>query len=447
MGKAATFYSWMTAALGPVVMLHLRGRKIRGLELAKHGPERCGHPSFERPKGPLLWFHAVSVGEGMEALPVIKKCLQTRPHVNILMTTSTDTAFLLLQQTLPKGVICQFAPVDTPFAVERFLSFWEPQAAIFMESELWPNLILKSSRKGIRLALLNARISPKSLWRWSLSPAKELASEIVSKFSLIMPVNNKEALRYQQLGALPHQIHFGGNLKYASGAMDFPSINGPVYHELQRQLQGRRVWLAASTHHGEEEVMVSIHKKLQSTFPNLLTIIVPRHPHRGHSIKSFIKYHYNWEAPRRSQNEPLTMQTEIYIADTLGELAMFYHLVSFVFVGGSLFENLQGHNVAEPASAGCAVVTGRYVGHFQEMIAEMRRHSPLSIEQVAGESELLELVRWLFENGRSLRQRQEAALTAANSAAASVVNRVYRWLNIFVLRPTFGTNLVQSGGA
>ncbi|CAM6116355.1 unnamed protein product [Calypogeia fissa] len=444
MGNAATFYSWLSAALGPVTMVHPRRRRLRGLELGKHEAERYGHPSFDRPKGTLLWFHAVSAGEGMEALPVIKRCLKTRPNVHILMTTSTVTAFSLLQQTLPRGVICQLAPVDTPSAVQKFLSLWEPQVAVFMESELWPNLIFESSKKGIRLVLLNARISPRSHWRWSLSI--DLASEIVSKFSLIMPVNNKEAIQYQDLGALPHQIQFAGNLKYASGAMDFGCINGPIYHELRRQLLGRRFWLAASTHPGEEEVVVSIHKKLQGTFPNLLTIIVPRHPHRGQSIKSFIKYDYNWDAPRRSQNEALTMKTEIYIADTLGELAMFYHLVSLVFVGGSLFENLHGHNIAEPASAGCAVVTGRYVGTFQEMITEMQRHSPLSIEQVAGESDLYEFLRRLFDNGRSLNLRREAALTAASSAAANVINLVYRWLDIIVLRPAFGCNCLQSEG-
>ncbi|KAG6547626.1 hypothetical protein Mapa_011075 [Marchantia paleacea] len=438
MGTTASLYSWLTAGMAPFIMLHYQGRRILGLEFLKHGQERRGYPSALKPGGPLIWFHAVSVGEAMEALPMIRKCLEARPLLNILMSTSTVSAFSVLQKILPQRVICQFAPIDTPAAVDKFLTYWQPRAAIFMESELWPNLILATSIRGIPLALLNAKMSPASHRRWSLSPVKGLVKDMITRFTLIAPVNNKESIRYQNLGALPHQIHYGGNLKYASGAMDFSVVDGPVYQGLRKQMLGRRAWLAASTHKGEEKVIVSVHKRLKRLFPNLLTIIAPRHPDRGTEIKNNTRDALVWEVARRSINEPLTIRTEVYIADTLGELAIFYHLVTVAFVGGSLFQGLNGHNIAEPASVGCAVITGYNVGHFQDMIAEMLMHSPLAVEQVSGEDELYECMRRLLENGRSLAVRREAALAASNAARANVVNRNYRLLNVHVLNQALG---------
>ncbi|KAL2651532.1 hypothetical protein R1flu_019660 [Riccia fluitans] len=446
MGNAACLYFWLTTAMSPIISLYLNLLKPRHLKVEevsheelpqtyelktlKLGNERLGFSRLPRPEGPLIWFHGVSLGEAMEALPMIKKCLEDRLSVNILMTTVTVSAFSVLLRSLPEGVICQFAPVDTPAAVDRFLTYWHPSVAIFMESELWPNLILATSSRRIPLALLNAKMSVVSYRRWSLEPVKGLAKEIISKFDLITPVNNMEAVRYQNLGARPHQVHFGGNLKYTSGAMDFSVVDGPVYHGLGKQMHGRqKIWLAASIHPGEEKVVVLVHQRLKVLFPDVLTVIVPRHPERGADIK-----HDTLEAmarrlgrsttelgcqvSRRSLNEPLTVSTEVYIADTLGELAIFYHLVDVAFVGGSLIEGLNGHNVAEPASAGCAVITGIYVGHFQDMIAQMQTYSPLSVEQVSGEDELFDCVRKLFEDSRCRAERREAALAASNAAAA-----------------------------
>ncbi|KAH9321822.1 hypothetical protein KI387_016461, partial [Taxus chinensis] len=192
--------------------------------------------------------------------------------------------FSVLQEKLPKGVICQFAPVDTPPAVDAFLRHWHPDAAIFMESELWPNLLLAASRSGMVLALLNARMSIKSFRRWSTVPARPLIATMLSRFSLIAPQNTNEAVHFQLLGAAPSVINFSGNLKYASGTVNKSIDINLAMEELAVELSDREVWMASSTHKGEENVMSWIHKQLKMTHPSVLTIIVPRHPQRGHEI-------------------------------------------------------------------------------------------------------------------------------------------------------------------
>jgi len=372
----------------------------------------------------------------MAAIPVIRRCIQARPIVNILMTTSTVTAHSLLEKCLPPGVLLQFAPVDTPLAVERFLSHWHPQAAIFMESELWPNLLLASALKGMPLALLNARMSAKSFERWSLPPARSLVAAMLLQFSLITPLSTKEAVRFQILGASPLVIHFAGNLKYACGAGDANKKFG-LSLELKNALVGRQIWLAASTHVEEEEAIIRIHQNLSNWLPSLLTIIAPRHPARGHSIRTQLQQQ-GFDVAQRSQGDPVLTSTDVYIADTLGELKEFYSLAPVAFVGGSLVKGLSGHNLAEAAAAGCVVLTGHYIGHFQEMLLELQKIAPLSVQQVDGEQELLHVLHNLLGKGASLRPRRDAAQFAFAAAADGVVLRVWNVLNSVILDQTFG---------
>ncbi|KAH9566084.1 hypothetical protein CY35_04G111700 [Sphagnum magellanicum] len=331
-GWGALLYA---CCISPLFYLRLLSRRATGREQYLTWSVRCGYPSLSRPSGPLLWFHAVSIGEGMAAIPVICRCIQARPIVNILMTTSTVTAHSLLEKCLPPGVLLQFAPVDTPLAVERFLSHWHPQAAVFMESELWPNLLLASALKG----------------------------------------STKEAVRFQILGASPFVIHFAGNLKYACGAGDANKKFG-LSLELKNALVGRQIWLAASTHVEEEEAIIRIHQNLSSWLPSLLTIIAPRHPARGHSIRTQLQQQ-GFHVAQRSQGDPVLTSTDVYIADTLGELKEFYSLAPVAFVGGSLVEGLSGHNLAEAAAAGCVVLTGHCTCAWLLLLFKLPPVSPL----------------------------------------------------------------------
>ncbi|CAN6452318.1 unnamed protein product [Victoria cruziana] len=307
-------YRAVTYALTPLIFLHVSVRRLRGLEHPTRWTERFGYPSSLRPDGPLLWFHAVSLGEGMAALPVIRHCVHHHPHLNILMTTTTTSAFNVIKDRLPEGVIYQYAPLDIPMAVEAFLDYWNPDAAFFIESELWPNLILSTSRRKVSLALLNARMSIKSFKLWSLLVVKPLISSILSRFSLISPLSTNEAIHFQLLGASPFIINFAGDLKY--GGPNIPEQNVNM-ENLHSSLASRKVWMASSIHKGEEAVILWIHKELAKTYSSLLTIVVPRHPQQGQQITQALQRE-GMNAALRSQSKVVLPSANFYVVDTLG---------------------------------------------------------------------------------------------------------------------------------
>nr|POF09427.1 putative 3-deoxy-d-manno-octulosonic acid transferase, mitochondrial [Quercus suber] len=253
-GKLAyRIYRAVSYGAEPVVNLHLRWRRLRGREHSLRWTERLGLPSLSRPTGPLLWFHAVSLGEGITAIPIIKECMKQRPDVNVLMTTTTVSAFEVISKRLPSGVIYQFAPLDTPSAVGAFLDYWKPNAIILIESELWPNLIMGASENGIVLALLNARMSSKSFKKFSGPLLLPLISLMLSKFSLIVPLSTMQAIHFQLLQASPYIIKFSGDLKYAVEEFDASEGELRSIQDLKLQLAHRQVWMASSIHRGEEE--------------------------------------------------------------------------------------------------------------------------------------------------------------------------------------------------
>ncbi|GBG67746.1 hypothetical protein CBR_g874 [Chara braunii] len=358
-------YKLLSTAATPLALANLLVRKTRGREHDQLWRQRVGEGYSARPRGCLLWFHAVSLGESAAATVVIRRCLEERPSVSILLTVGTLTAYNRLKDVLPANVTCQFVPLDTPSAVSRFLSYWQPQAGIFMESELWPTLVLTASEQQIPMALLNARMSERSFHRWSLPLARSLAAEMLSSFSLIVPLNNQEALRFQLLGARPDTIQFGGDLKYATSSASRSLESEAAIAELRPQLESRSAkWLAASTHPGEEEAIGRVHLQLRKNVPDLLTVITPRHPERRAEILKVLSSQ-GLSVAIRSEGQKIDMGTDVYLADTVGELTGLYSLCPIVFVGGSLLPGLAGHNFAEAAAAGCAVLTGMfYFLHF-----------------------------------------------------------------------------------
>ncbi|XP_077235888.1 KDO transferase A isoform X2 [Tasmannia lanceolata] len=366
-------YRAVTTALSPFLFLHLQWRRFQGLEHPLRWKERLGRPSSPRPDGLLLWFHAVSLGEGMAVIPVIKRCAQQNPNFTILMTSTTTSAFEVIKDRLPNNVIYQFAPIDTPAAVDAFLGFWHPTAIFLMESELWPNLILSASGNGIAVALLNARVSAKSFRLWSGPVALPLVSLMLSKFSLISPLSTVEAIRFQLLQAPPFIINFAGDLKYAVGNVDVPEKENTNMEDLQMQLTHRPFWMASSLHKGEEE----------------------------------------------------------------GELRGLYRLTAITVIGGSFLPGLAGHNISEAAAAGCAVLTGPHVGHFSHMVLEMQQSNALSILQVSGKLELAEALNELLGNPEVLEARRRAAKQAFLALSSGVVENVWNLVNTHVLKQAF----------
>lgn len=438
-------YRWASTGLTPLVHnVLLPWRRFRGLEHHVRWKERLGYPTTSDlrcsrlpPDHLLLWFHAVSLGEGLAAVPLVTHCLLQQKHkeqpFTILMTTTTVSAFDVLDAQLPQSVIHQFAPVDTPSAVSRFLNYWNPTVIFLLESELWPNLILAASARGIAVALLNARMSEKSFQLWSLPIARPLISLMLSKLSLIVTVSTTEAVRFQLLQASPFIIKFSGNLKYA---IDFevPEVENRRIKDLKLQFAERQVWMASSIHHGEEEVMLWIHNQLAKIYANLLTVIVPRHPHLGKKIaKAMYKIGAGSEVILRSKSPNIFPSTKIYIVDTLGELKYLYKITPIAVIGGSFLPNLAGHNISEAAASGCALLTGPYVGHFGHMISEMLQLEPMSVRQVSSKVELLESIMELLSNPDSLEDRRAAAKRAFEAISGGVVENVWDLICPYIL--------------
>ncbi|XP_021986084.1 probable 3-deoxy-D-manno-octulosonic acid transferase, mitochondrial isoform X2 [Helianthus annuus] len=419
-------YKALTYGLSPLIHLHLRWRKFRGLEHPIRWPERLGRPSHRRPPGSLIWFHAVSLGEGMCVVPVIKRCVEQRPDLTVLMTTTTASAFEVLKPLLPCNVIYQFAPVDTPVAVNAFLEYWKPYALVLVENELWPNLVLGASANGVMLALINARMSIKSFNNWSRPVARLLASLMLSKFSLILPLSNIQAIHFQLLQASPLIINFSGDLKLGIEEL----VNMTNMEDLKENIAGRCVWMASSIHRGEEEVMLGVHRALMQKHPNILAIIVPRHPHFGR--EDLQKKGVN--VALRSHGDSITSETSIYMVDTLGELKQFYRLTPIAVIGGSFLPGFTGHNISEAAAAGCAVLTGQHVGHFSNMVVAMQRLNTSSIMQVSGGLELEENLDKLLSSPEILEERRLAAKRAFHGLSNGVVENVWTLLQIHIFR-------------
>ena len=338
-------WRWLGIAATPFAPLLLRQRAARGKEDPLRMPERLGQAGVARPQGRLIWIHGASVGESLAALPLIERLVAEGTPV--LVTSGTVTSAGMMQAKLPKGAIHQYVPLDTPQATARFLDHWQPAMGLFVESDLWPNLLLEARQRGIKLALINARISEKSAAGWRRAP--KVAEALLGAFDVILAQDEDFALRFQALGA--RNVAVTGSLKADAPPL---SCDEGALHAMQQAIAARPLLLAAQTHPGEDETVLPAHDMLRARFPDLLTIIVPRHVERGADIVMLCG---SRKAARRALGEALTPQTAIYVADTMNELGLFYRLARFCFLGGTLVP-MHGHNPLEPAALHCAVLAG-----------------------------------------------------------------------------------------
>ncbi|MEP0069755.1 3-deoxy-D-manno-octulosonic acid transferase [Pyruvatibacter sp.] len=351
-------YLGLTRLLAPLIPAYLRRRMKRGKEDPVRMGERLGTPGLARPAGHLVWLHAASVGESLSILTLIDRILAARPDLTLLVTSGTVTSAQLLGKRLPERALHQFVPVDTPNAVSGFLDHWRPDAAVLVESELWPNLITITRDRNIPMALINARMSASSErgWSWWSNAART----ITGSFDLVLAQDETAAARLQRLGATGTKAV--GNLKV--DAAPPPAPDG-LMGDLTRFLAGRAAWVAASTHSGEERIIADTHQLLKKAVPGLLTVIVPRHPERGAEIARMLR-DMNLDVAQRSTGDRVTGRTDIYLADTLGELGGFFRILTIVFMGGSLVR-VGGHNPIEPALLGAAILTGPHVHNFEDI--------------------------------------------------------------------------------
>ena len=338
----------------------LRSRLLMGKEDPERLEERLGISLAERPTGNLIWFHAASVGESLSLVELIKRISSSQPDYNFLITTGTITSAKLILSRLPSNAVHQYIPVDTPRAVEKFLDRWRPSLAIWTESEFWPNLISFTSARDIPMILINARISEKSYRRWRFF--KKSLKNLIEKFNYSLIQDEKTVKYFSKIGISSNNFELTGTLKEGSAALPHSEIEQV---EISKQILNRPVWLAASTHEGEEKLIAAAHRHASKASQGLLLIIVPRHPERGLEIASILAKE-NFKICLRSKKDKISSDTQIYIADTLGELGLWYRVAPVSFVGGS-FVPIGGHNPFEPAALGSAILHGPYVENFKEI--------------------------------------------------------------------------------
>lgn len=357
-------YRFVSHCVTPMGAILVAWRTFLGKEEKKRTQERFGKATITRPEGKLIWIHGASVGESLSALPLINMLTKERGDVTILMTCVTVSAANILKKRLPSKVIHQYSCYDIPLYVERFINHWRPDCVLWLESELWLNQLEALHRRGTPLLLLNGRLSKRSFKRWQL--AKKTIMRVLSYFDVIIAQSEGEAQRFAQLsgrGKIPV-----ANLKFAPTPFE---ISAQKIKNFMAQINDNPCWLAASTHEGEEDIVINVHKNLRKKIPNLLTILAPRHAVRGDAIAHLLrKSHVRFA--RRAHNESIG-DKEFYLADSMGELALFYEVVPVAFIGGSLVRR-GGHNPLEGARAHCALLLGTYMDNFRALTDDFIKH-------------------------------------------------------------------------
>ncbi len=357
-------YRALTAVASPFLPAMLRGRAAKGKEDATRMAERLGRASVARPAGPLVWLHGASVGEGLSLLPLVNRLLARPDPPTVLVTTGTVTSAALLGARLPPGAIHQFAPLDTPGASRRFFDHWRPDVAAFAESEIWPGLLIDARRRGVRTALISARLSQASLKGWTRSSA--VARTIFSGFDLVLAQDDAVAAGLVALGA---RNDGRLNLKLAGEALP---VDAAALATAKAGAGGRPLLLAASTHPGEDEIVLDAFAQVASAGPGVL-VIVPRHPERGPAVATLARARGH-AASLRSAGEPLRRDVQVHVADTLGELGVWYALAAengAAVVCGSLLPGPGGHNPLEPARQRCPIIRGPHVQNWSDVYARL----------------------------------------------------------------------------
>jgi 3-deoxy-D-manno-octulosonic-acid transferase len=360
----AALWALLASLLAPVLPFYLRRRVAKGKEIAERLAERQGHGAA-RPPGRLIWCHAASNGETLSLLPLLEALAKQDPALSFLVTTGTVTSARLLEQRLSPELAPRtqhrFLPLDVPRWVARFLAGWRPDLAVIVESELWPNMLAAAGRQRVPLALINARMSARSAQSWGW--ATGFARALLGRFALILAQTEADASRFSALAG--REVPCWGNLKYAAPPLP---ADAPELARLKAAWAGRPVWLAASTHPGEDEIILATHRLLAPDHPGLLTVIVPRHPPRGPDIEALAG---DLPVALRGAGQEAGAGVAVYVADTLGELGLFYRLARVALIGGSLVPH-GGQNPLEAARLGCPIITGPHHFNFGEIITRLR---------------------------------------------------------------------------
>ena len=374
--------------------------------------ERRGEASRPRPEGKLIWFHAASVGESLALLELIRRITEEREDLSVLVTTGTVTSAGIMEERLPERAFHQYVPLDAHRFVTRFLDHWRPDLAIWCESELWPALITETSARGVPMMIVNARMSKASHDRWRF--LKGMAASLLRRFDHAMVQDEITAMYLRRLGLPASRMEVTGTLKEGAAALP---CNDEERREMTEHLAGRPVWLAASTHEGEERVVLDAHDLALKVNPRLLLILVPRHAQRGDDIAQMLQSE-GWRFNRRAAGEMPEAEANVYLADTMGDLGLWYRVSPISFVGGSM-EPVGGHNPFEPAALGSAILHGPFVTNFVDIYQRLTEANAARL--VSGPDTLAEAVHDLLNPDRAAAMAHAAWEVV--SAGAEVTDR------------------------
>jgi 3-deoxy-D-manno-octulosonic-acid transferase len=416
-----SLYKILVFIATPVLYGLLLFRKINKKEDPKRIKERRGIPSVPCPKGHLIWIHAASVGEAQSALILIEKIQKIEAKIHFLITSGTVTSANLMAERLPKRAFHQYVPLDNPIWINRFLDHWQPDLIFWMESELWPCTLDSIKRRNIPTLLINARLSDNSFNKWKI--AKNFAHKILSAFNIIITQTEKDTQRYKKLTT--QKVITTDNIKYSAALLP---CNETDLKNLNKAIGKRPFWVYASTHEGEETLACDLHEKLKIQYHDLLTIIVPRHPERREILQDI-----HPKATMRGPSKALpTSQTDIYIADTLGELGLFYRVSPIAMIGRSFsHDGGGGHNPIEAAQLDCAIMTGPNI-QFQKEIFDALLNANAAI-QVQTAKEFEKQLALLLRNDDLRKTYQENAKNFANSKNKAV-DEVMEQIKLFIPR-------------
>ena len=401
----------------PLAETLFRRRLARGKEDAARRGERFGIAGQARPTGRLVWIHAASVGESLSILALIDSLMAQCPTFGCVLTTGTVSSTKVIQQRLPKGVLHQYLPYDFPAGVNRFLDHWRPEIGIWTESELWPRLIHETHRRQVPMVLANARISERSERRWRRLPS--LAAALGSRFDLVLAQDDAIAERFRQIGWPAERISVAGTLRQDASPLP---VDDATLSRLRRVVGGRPVWLAASTHQGEDSVIAQAHARILGTHPNALLILAPRHPERRDEVAAALR-RVGLAARLRSQAALPSISEPAYIADSLGEMGLWYRLAPVSFIGGSLID-VGGHNPFEPLRLGSAIICGPDMRNFADIHRQLRDAGAL--REASDATAIADAVRDLFKTDIAATQLARARQFAHPDQAHGPVARTVR---------------------
>jgi len=396
-----TVYTLLFYLALPLILLRLIWRGFRAPAYFKRWPERFGFVPGKPDARPVIWIHAVSVGEVEASRPLIAGLRKHYPKHQLLLTTMTPTGSERVRSLFADKVLHCYLPYDLPFAIRRFLKTMQPEFGIIMETELWPNLLLTCQQQNIPLVIANARLSARSAKGYQ--KLATFSRQMLRSIPLIATQTTMDRDRFQQLGAQPEAVHAVGNLKYE---MRLPASLTEQAEAMRSVWGNRPVWVAASTHEGEEEIILNASKQVRAHFPDLLLIIVPRHPERFDRAAGLSR-RAGFKTLRHSDNQPCSLAVQVLIVDTMGELPLYYATADVAFIGGSLVPH-GGHNLLEPAALGRAVVTGPHYFNFTE-ITQRFLASQAAI-QVKDSHELAQAIKLLLGDPQRRSEMGQAGL-------------------------------------